>query len=147
MSTIVEQIKNENNQEYFLKVLNGMHSHNDCSLAIEYAKDQIKNRPIKPAKPRLNINHSVQDVKQYVIDLEIFEKQLQKYELDIAEHNQKVDAVHRAIESYIKDQTGLNSVVPKQYQDKVYAYAYDKGHSDGYYEVYLVLYNLVSIFE
>lgn len=60
---------------------------------------------------------------------------------------QKEFEMNDIIEQFIKDLSGLNSIVPEKYRDKVYQKAYDDGHSAGYYEVYLHLQDLVVIFE
>jgi hypothetical protein len=50
------------------------------------------------------------------------------------------------LEQFIRHESGLVNI-PKQYQDKTYRFAWDKGHSSGYSEVFYYLQELVEIFE
>jgi hypothetical protein len=46
----------------------------------------------------------------------------------------------------LKEDSGLNTI-PEQYRDKVYAYAYEQGHSSGMSEVSIYLERLLQIFD
>ena len=101
------------------------------------------NKPPRPAMPKA---HTSQGARQYAEDLEAYEKEISDYNEAnklATEHNRMV---HDTIVEYIKDESGLAGV-PEKYRDNVYSFAWDKGHSAGYYEVYTYLCDLVEIFE
>jgi len=101
--------------------------------------------PAKPKEPSLKDGVSAAVIK-YGEDFKAWEQAKAEYierRSAIQKHNGKVN---RLIESFIKDQSGLDNI-PIQYRDKVYSHAYSDGHSDGYYTVYQKLCSLVEIFE
>jgi hypothetical protein len=49
------------------------------------------------------------------------------------------------MEQFIRHESGLVDI-PKRYQDKVYRFAWEQGHSSGYSEVFYYLQELVGIF-
>lgn len=103
--------------------------------------------PTRPNKPILKSNHTKEDVLKYAEDLENYNSLSENYkkEYDIVrEFNQSLNNLK---EDFIKDYSGLNDVVPQIYRDKVWNLAYQLGHSNGYYETYLKLSQLIEIFE
>jgi len=112
---------------------------------IEYAKSKYKKYPVKPPKPYLKVKHSAEDAKEYASLLLKYEEENKNYNEECAlvrHYNLLIDA---AIEAYIKEEAELN-LVPEKSRDKVYALAYEQGHSDGYYEVYQKLSTLIDLF-
>ncbi len=115
--------------------------------AITYARSQEAKYPDYVSKPVLSKKHDAGEAVLYAASLK-------KYELDMADHdmlteeaktfNHKIDAI---VEEYVRDFSGLNSVVPEQYRTKVYRLAWEDGHSGGYHEVYNKLVDLVDIFK
>lgn len=114
--------------------------------AIEIAKEKQLEYPKKPIKP---VSRSFEDtpkgmreyanaLEKYDSEYDVYSQKLKKYR----EHKQKLDS---QVVDFIKEETGLNDI-PKKYQDKVYNYAYQQGHSSGYSEVACILYDLVEIF-
>lgn len=107
----------------------------DCSLS---------NKPVKPTLP---IKHTTEDVKVYAEKLALYETEKEAYD-NKREAAQKIENdYYRIGEDYIKSITGLNTIVPQQYRDKLYSKAYEDGHSYGLNEVYIKLNNLIEIFE
>lgn len=98
-----------------------------------------------PNKPRQPNTFDSKSAMEYGASLAEYESQKVDYDNANAlakEHNSDVD---RLIVRYIQLESGLNTI-PAQYQDKVYSFAWDKGRSAGYYEVYSYLTDLVEIF-
>lgn len=101
----------------------------------------------RPSKPILASKHTAVEVKEYA-------KNLEQYDIDLAEYSvkEKADnevriALNEVLEDYIKDMSGLYDIVPKANQNKVWAYAWQQGHSSGYSEIYNYLQELVELFE
>jgi len=117
------------------------------NYAIEWAKQQYGSYPIKPDRPILSKNHTVDDALKYASDLKEYEEKKLQYDSLKEAYNEHNRTINNVIVDYIKDVSGLNTVVPKQYRDKVYSYAWQESHSNGYHEVYLTLIDLVEIFE
>lgn len=108
--------------------------------------DKIGSYPHKPARPTLMTGANSQTIRRYADAYENYEKQIAEFEIaKIAWNKQKAEIEDRIIE-LIKDKSGLNSI-PDQYRYKVWAKAWEDGHSSGFYEVYLELCDLVEIFE
>ena len=115
---------------------------------IEELKLLLPARPTKPYKPQLKvISPSLEDINTYIEELERYTKEKDKYDRDWSTYTVKKNDIESKIEKLIKEESGLNTVVPEKYRDKVYSHAWEEGHSNGYYEVYLHLYKLVNIFE
>lgn len=115
--------------------------------AIEYVKSLEEPYVRRPIKPLPKINANSKELREH---LEV----LEQWELEISEYGkvskkQREDSCERnsILEDYIKDQSGLYTVVPKDKQDKVWAYAWQQGHSSGYSEVAYYLQEIIEIFE
>lgn len=118
----------------------------DVHAAINWIKQQnFVERPVKPKKPVLLSPHTISDVREYAIKLEQWEKDHETYEKEKNHYQFEEHKINTLIVDYIKEKAGLDTI-PLQYRDKVYSKAYDDGHSDGYYEVYLKLCSLIEIF-
>lgn len=101
--------------------------------------------PDRPKKPFLTKGAGSVAAQKYAEELAAYESENEtcKQARDAAqEHNRKVNEL---IETLIREESGLN-LIPEQYRDKVYAYAWQTGHSSGYSEVYNHLSELVDIF-
>jgi hypothetical protein len=121
----------------------------ECDIAkgIQYCKDSMVDIPKKPIEPKLYNN------KPTLEQIELYSKNSKEYPLLMEEYqilnrkNQYYNfEITSLIEEFIKSESGLKKI-PKEYQDKVWSNAYNDGHSDGYYEVYLKLISLVEIFD
>lgn len=114
--------------------------------AIDFAQKNYGNLPTRPSKPIIPKNPNAEQVFEYAKLLKQWEEEMEAYQIVLDgynEHRNKIDAV---LVELIKEAAGIE-VVPEQYRDKVYAKAWEYGHSDGFYEVYLKLNSLVEIFE
>jgi len=60
-------------------------------------------------------------------------------------YNQQCNEINALITEFIIVESGLDKI-PEQYRDKVYSKAYENGNRSGFYEIYLELCSLVSIF-
>ena len=111
--------------------------------SIKFAEETIGERPSKPQKPILKKDHTTIDVKNYALDLEVYDSKILEYELLLKEHNKKINHTCDIIQQFIKKSARLD-LVPVQYQNKLYQYAYREGHSSGYYEVYQILSEIIN---
>lgn len=117
----------------------------NISEAIKYAQEQYGEYPSKPSKPNLKHGHSSVEAKQYVSDLEAWEKGMVEYNKQKSEYQERSSLVNEVIEDFIKDEAGLDTV-PETSRGKVWSKAWSDGHSNGYSEVYGVLCSLVDLF-
>jgi hypothetical protein len=98
-----------------------------------------------PKKPFILKGANSVTVQKYAEDLAAYEAEKEVYDKaarEAQDHNRKVYAL---IENLIREESGLN-FIPEQYRDRVYAHAWQTGHSSGYSEVYNHLCELVDIF-
>jgi hypothetical protein len=118
----------------------------DNSNAIQFALNERKGYPQKVVKPSLKNNPTSQEAKEFAENLEKYEKEIEDYNTrkrEVQEYNSEIEGL---IIDFIKEESGLNSI-PEQYREKVYYYAWQQSHSDGYYSVFCTIQNLVEIFE
>lgn len=114
---------------------------------IEFIESHLGEHPKKPKRPTLtNPRPSAEDAYEFAKLMEEYEAKLPQYEKELAEYRENENVVYDSIRMYILDQSGALDHVPQQYLDKVYSYAYEEGHSDGHYNVFLKLSDLVTIF-
>jgi hypothetical protein len=102
-------------------------------------------RPSRPDSGCIKIK-TAQEHREYADKLEQYEKEMEEYKVQdnmCKIHNLKVDTL---ILDFIKNEAGLNSI-PEQYRNKVFSKAWSDGHSDGYYEVFMQLSELINIFD
>jgi len=139
---VIEIKKQELTLEFLKSAFSG-----DVYKGIEHAKKFYTSCPNKPLKPILKSGHTSEDVKTYAKDLESYEVDFKKYEEDREHYRIIKSEVDSVIEGFIKDESGLNDVVPEKYRAKVWSKAWYDGHYSGYYEVYNCLNRLIEIFE
>ena len=127
-----------------MKTIEGLSVYEAEKEIRDYLNDLWVNKPKEP----LLINN-----KPTKEDIEDYTKKVEQYNIDLAEYkieNEIYESESRRLwdllEEKIKEDSGLNTI-PEQYRDKVYSYAYQRGHSSGYGEVYGYLCDLVNIFE
>ena len=102
----------------------------------------------RPEKPLIHLNKSsAAEVRKHAEDLEKYEKEKEEWDKKEKKYKDIENATSWELEEYMKKQSGLYSSVPEKYRSKVYSHAWQEGHSNGYYEVYLHLQELVEIFE
>ncbi len=79
-------------------------------------------------------------------ELEVYRNQLKDYNKQekslISQLDNKISIIDNEIEELIKKEAGLYSI-PEMYRDNAYQYAYNKGHSNGWYEIFCELYTIV----
>ncbi len=134
-------------KEQILKLINTKHIEtNSVAKAIEYAYKELQPEWINaPKKPYLSNPHTSEQALAYSAALKQYEDDMEVYKTNKKLRDEQNNIVHEALVEFIKEEACLCDV-PKQYQDKVYARAYEDGHSSGMYEVYLKLNDLVEIF-
>lgn len=118
---------------------------NSVSEVIEYGESLYPIYPVKPKKPISITLNTSQEAHDYGNKLFEYEKEKKEYDekcMILRVHRLIVDG---AIVDFIKQQSGLYDV-PVIYQEKVYQKAYESGHSEGYYEIFLKLKRLTDIF-
>ena len=119
---------------------------NSVYEAIEYAKSfYIGLYPKRPHKPFFNGKTATEAI-EFAEKMKVYETEKSKYDSLKKEYYDIQNKVDSVIVEFIKDYSGLYTNVPQQYQEKVYTKAYQHGHSDGFYEVYLKLDSLIEIF-
>jgi len=101
----------------------------------------------KPVKPLLTSKKTSAEHRAYADALEVYEKEKEAWQVKAKEYEDIENATSWELEEYIKRESGLYTAVPEQYRSKVYAHAWQEGHSNGYTEVYNCLLDLVGIFE
>lgn len=101
---------------------------------------------IKPKEPILK---SLRPTSEEIGNYDILKR---KHEYELSSYREKKDfylserhRLHSLLEDKVKEDSGLNQI-PEQYRDKVYSYAYQKGHGSGMSEVKCYLEELVEIF-
>lgn len=114
--------------------------------AIQWARQQGREYPKKPSKPFLKHGANSEEALNYANSLVVYEKEMVEYKKTNQEYTQEKNDIEGIVIDFIKDAAGLDTV-PEQYRNKVYSKAYDYGHSDGLYEVYLKLESLIEIFD
>ena len=109
--------------------------------------DKIGPYPEKPKKPVLDRNHNAEQAKVYAMLMLSYENAFAEFEKARLEHLNHKEKIEHVVGDLIKSESGLDSIVPVLYRDKIWSIAWNAGHSDGYYEVYQWLCKLVEIFE
>ena len=118
------------------------------SSLLAYVEKSIGDSPEKPIKPILSQKHTANMATEYAEKLEEYENVLfPKYYIKHNGYNEIRDLNIKLIEELIKDESEFYRFVPEIYQDRVFSYAYQQGHSGGFSEIYAILCDLVKIFE
>lgn len=114
---------------------------------INYFRDQLPPYPSMPSKPRLTKNPNAEEARKYANEVDNFEFVMAQYRKEKEAYSAISSPLECLFTDLTKDLSGLNTSVPEQYRDKVYSYAYQRGHSSGHSEILNCLYDLVAIFE
>lgn len=130
-----------------LKTFNELHiSEKSVNEIIELEFSKMDKRPEIPRSPTLKNNHTYEEAFDYAEKLKEYIEVLKpKFQKEYGEWSRKKSEIESNITDFIKDVAGLNQI-PKESQEKVWSRAWEDGHSDGYYEVYLRLCELTSLF-
>lgn len=118
----------------------------NINTAIEYATMQYGAYPANNLrKPVLAVKHDSEVIAKYYAEYMEYEKAVVKANNKQKAYRYKVNEINEVIIDFIKEESGLNTI-PEQYRDKVYSKAYENGHGNGFYEIYLELCSLIDIF-
>lgn len=112
---------------------------------IQNLLDQIGPYPQKPTKPVLMAGANSEDIRKHADAFEVYEKEFAEFEEKRINYYDHRGEIENQIKELIKDRAGLDSI-PEQYRAKVWAKAWEDGHSSGFHDVYLELCDLVDIF-
>jgi len=113
---------------------------------IEYAQSFRSQYPYKPVRPVLSQNHTAQEATEYANKMSIYESLMSEYKNTLNQCTEENNRINSIIESYIKEESGLNSL-PEKTKRKLWDKAWSDGHSNGYSEVYNCLCSLVELFD
>ena len=113
---------------------------------MEYSKYEMSevSYPESPKKPYLNKQHTSLEVKQYVKDLEIYEEAMIVYKEKQAKYYEEENKLEKQFKKDALEECGLSKHSNK---DKIFNYAWEQGHSNGYEEVFNVLSEIAELFE
>jgi len=107
---------------------------------------EYKSKPTSSGFYKKSNSPTPSELRAYADAVEEYEKYNRKREAASKKQRDAVPNTGELLEGFIRHASGLNDI-PKQYQDKVYRIAWDRGHSSGYSEVYYYLVELVEIFQ
>jgi hypothetical protein len=112
---------------------------------IEWAKTQKGNCPKAPIKPKTQNITSSRQAHELAIAFANWENEMAVYNKENQNWLDNKYKIESVLEDCIKEHAGLNDI-PESSRDKVWNYAWAQGHSDGYYQVYLYLCQVVDLF-
>ena len=116
---------------------------------IERDKVEIPEYKLRPSKHDfIGNSHSPKskELRAYADAVEEYEKHEKKIRRAHQKQRNATPNSGELLIGLIKHESGLKDI-PEKYQDKVYNYAYEQGHANGFHEVYNYLQELVNIFE
>jgi hypothetical protein len=126
----------------------------DLSGKLNYLKKQRKFTapPKKPQAPNSSSSQkdaTPQDYIDYGNALATFNSEYETWKTTVkATEDDRDNEIDSLCESLIKEESGLNNLKISQKQiDKIWSKAWQDVHSDGYYEAYINLCELVELFE
>lgn len=114
---------------------------------LERIDEHKPERPIVPKRVRLKDNHTKEDVLKYADELEKYEIDLKQYEIVKSDYHESLRLIEVLKEVYIKYVTDFESIVPKEYQNKVWSKAYSDECGNGWMYIYSNLVELINLFE
>jgi hypothetical protein len=120
----------------------------DLDYAIAWMEDNLPSYPEKPNRPKEPNSYATpQEYRDYASALELYANEKEEYDRLNREYRERRMDLETIVQKFIWKNTGLDTVVPEQYRDKVWSLAYDLGHSYGYSEIQNHLIDLVDIFK
>ena len=102
--------------------------------------------PEKPRKPVLLTGANSEAIRAYADAFAEFEKKFAELEVERSDYYKRKSEIEAQVVELIKNESGFYSI-PEQYQNKVWNFAWEEAHGNGYYEVYNFLERMVDIFE
>lgn len=124
-----------------------VYSFPDLDYAIAWMEENLPAYPEVPNRPRSYRLETPQEYRDYASSLELYANEKEEYGKLIKEYRERRMDLETIVQKFIWKNTGLDTVVPEKYRDKVWSLAYDLGHSYGYSEIQNHLIDLVDIFE
>lgn len=118
----------------------------DVYGAINMVKSTYADYQSAPTKPYLSKNHTSKEAADYAKALAAYDKEYELYKKERTKAQKHNADANEQLEIYMKEVSGLNRIVPKDKQSKVWSKAWEDGHSNGYGEVYGHLSSLVDLF-
>jgi hypothetical protein len=116
--------------------------------AITWMEENLPSYPEKPNRPKEPNSYATpQEYRDYASALELYANEKEEYDRLNREYRERRMDLETIVQKFIWKTTGLDTVVPEQYRDKVWSLAYDLGHSYGYSEIQNHLIDLVDIFK
>ena len=99
--------------------------------------------PETPVKPRLPQKGDSADYAEYAKELAVYEEQMIHYRQERGEAKRVLYGLEEELRLFLIELSGWQSH-PKA--DNAWSYAWQEGHSSGYYEVYQILCDLHDYF-
>ena len=117
--------------------------------------EAVKEYPKKPVIPSIlkDLDKKIKDGKVLELDVikasEQYQKDLNKYEDDLLDYRREQANVSGQLRIDIMESCFSDEFLSKwaYLSNKLYSICYEKGHSYGYYEVFILLYNIASEIE
>lgn len=133
MKTIEEEIK----------LMDSLSLPETCEYASNMAHNHYPTRPKKPREP----DYTVTDAQRFAFEMETYEKDLTEYENQKKFYAEMQDELDIYLKQRVWNEAGLASInLSQERKEKIWDYAWEQGHSYGYYEVYSYLNDLVDLF-
>ena len=103
--------------------------------------------PRKPTKPFLrSITPAKEHVGEYLLRLSAYEQEKKRYDETIAKREEEAIDRDEQIWDYLFRKSGAYQHVPQMFYTNIKKYAWEKGHSYGYQQVFVELSEIVNIF-
>jgi hypothetical protein len=101
----------------------------------------------KPKEPRMPKNNHPESFLAYAEALERYQANLETWETYKAEAEAHNTLIYSICEGLVREDSGLDTLkVSDKQKEKIWRKAWEQGHSNGYYEVYQELVDLVELF-
>ena len=109
-------------------------------------KDLLANAPSKPYRPKLSLNPSAAQAREYADNLESYERRVEIYNEYIRDYNEKI---HYRQNVALKNELMSDYDLSYPQFDVLWSYAYQKAHSEGLRRVveeFIELYEIATLF-
>ena len=118
----------------------------DLTIAIDSIQ-AINKLPKRPQEPKLNTTTPTKEqMELYQTLSDNYPSLVEKYLKEKEEYRIENNKIQDEIKEAIFEDTGLG-YIPKQYQEKIWSFAWNEKHSGGYNDVISFLNELVEIFD
>lgn len=149
MIKTIETIPNSVEELVKIKNDNYLNAFEVINRLYELKREEREKAEIPPykSKPKNNNAKTPAELRALADEIEEWERYEKKRNAAIRKSDRDEANISELIEEFVKVDSGLTTVVPEKYRDKIYRIAWDRGHSSGYSEVYNYLIELVEVFE